>query len=108
MKLFRYWQLVRRWALIVILCPIATVIVGILVALGPPNVYEAHISILVGPAQPSAVDAGAAALTSNQILRTYARLITERPLLEKVISDQGLTTDPGQPRKTDHGHARAE
>jgi uncharacterized protein involved in exopolysaccharide biosynthesis len=76
-KLLRFWQLVRRWALTVNLCPIATVIIGILVAVGTSNVHEAHASLLMRPAQRLAVGPGAAALMSGQILRTYARLVTE-------------------------------
>ena len=94
MELIRYWRVVRRWALLIILCPIVAAIIAGVVTLRLPSVYEAQVSLLVRPAQPLAVDLGAAALTSDQILRTYARLMTERPLLEKVIADQSLNTDP--------------
>jgi polysaccharide biosynthesis transport protein len=94
MELIRYWRVVRRWAWLIILCPIVAVLVAALITWRLPNVYEAQVSLLVRPAQPLAVDPGAAALTSDQILRTYAALMTERPLLEQVISDQGLHTDP--------------
>jgi succinoglycan biosynthesis transport protein ExoP len=93
MELIRYWRVVRRWAWLIILCPIVAVLLAALVTWRLPNVYEAQVSLLVRPAQPLAVDPGAAALTSDQILRTYAALMTERPLLEQVISDVGLHTD---------------
>jgi capsular exopolysaccharide synthesis family protein len=92
-ELIRYWRVVRRWALLIILCPIVAAIIAGAITLTLPNVYEAQVSLLVRPAQPLAVDPGAAALTSDQILRTYARLMTERPLLERVIADLNLKTD---------------
>lgn len=84
----------RRWAWLIILCPIVAVIIATLVTWRLPSVYEAQVSLLVRPSQPLKVDVGAAGLTSDQILRTYARLMTERPLLQQVISDQSLPTDP--------------
>jgi succinoglycan biosynthesis transport protein ExoP len=94
MELIRYWRVVRRRAVVIIVCPLLGALLAGLVTLRLPNVYEAQVSLLVRPAQPLAVDPGAAALTSDQILRTYARLMTERPLLETVISDASLHTDP--------------
>jgi len=95
MELIRYWRVIRRWAWLIILCPLIAALAAGLISLQLPKVYEAQVSILVRPSQPlSIVDPGVAALTTDQVLRTYARLMTERPLLEKVISDQGLKTDP--------------
>jgi receptor protein-tyrosine kinase len=62
-----------------------------------PPIYEARVSLLVRPSQPLApTDATGAALTSDQVSRTYARLMTERPLLEKVISDLSLNKTADQ------------
>lgn len=94
MELIRYWRVVRRWAVVIIVCPLVAAMVAGLVTLQLPNVYEAQVSLLVRPAQPLGVDQGVAALTSDQILRTYAQLLTQRPLLQQVIQDEGLNTDP--------------
>jgi receptor protein-tyrosine kinase len=64
-----------------------------LVTLGLPSVYEANVALLVRPAQPLSVDPGVAALTSDQISKTYATLMTEPPLLQRVISDLQLKMD---------------
>ena len=93
MELIRYWRIVRRWAWLLVLCPLVAALAAGLVTWRLPNIYEAQVSVLVRPSQPLSVDVGVAALTSDQISRTYARLMTERPLLEQVISDQGLRTD---------------
>jgi polysaccharide biosynthesis transport protein len=94
MELIRYARLLRRWAWLIILCPIvAAAAAGIISFLLPP-VYEANVSLLVRPAQPLTVDPGSATLTSDQISRTYAQLMTERPLLDEVNSDLHLNTTP--------------
>src|ERR1700694_4979500 len=94
MELIRYWRVLRRWAWLIILCPLVAALAAGLISLQLPKIYEAQVSILVRPSQPLPTDPTGAALTTDQILRTYARLITERPLLEKVISERGLKTDP--------------
>src|SRR5438445_13268366 len=94
MELIRYWRVVRRLAWLIVLCPIVAALAAGLISLQLPKIYEAKASLLVRPAQPLSVDPGVAALTTDQILRTYARLMTERLLREQVISDLNLKTDP--------------
>lgn len=94
MELIRYWRLIRRWAWLIILCPLIAALAAGLISLQLPKIYEAQVSLLVRPAQPLSVGPGSAPLTPDQILRTYARLMTERPILEQVISDEALRTDP--------------
>jgi len=75
----------------IVICPIIAALAAGIVSLLLPPVYEAHVSLYVRLAQPlTSSDPTAAALTSDQILRTYASLVTERPLLESVISELGL------------------
>jgi capsular exopolysaccharide synthesis family protein len=94
MELIRYWRVVRRRAWLIVLCPLSAALVAGIVTTQLPTIYEAKVSLLVRPAQPLAVLPGVSPLTSDQILRTYARLMTERPLLEKVIKERSLQTDP--------------
>ena len=94
MELIRYWRVVRRWAWLIILCPLVAGLAAGLISYQLPKVYEAQVSLLVRPAQPLTVGPGGTPLTPDEILRTYARLMTERPILERVISDEGLPTDP--------------
>lgn len=94
MELIRYWRVLRRWAWLIILCPfVATVAAGV-ITLQLPKVYEAKVALLVRPAQPLSGDPTVQALTADQILRTYASWMVERPILERVISDLSLQTDP--------------
>src|SRR6266566_1292286 len=94
MELIQYWRVVRRWAWLIFVCPLLAALAAGLISLQLPKVYEAQVSLLVRPAQPLAVVPGSAPLTADQVLRTYAALMTERPILERVISDEALRTDP--------------
>ena len=94
MELIRYTRVLRRWIALIVICPIIAAIGAAAVSFMLPPVYEAKVSLLVRPAQPLSVDPGVSALTSDQISRTYARLLVEPPILQKVISDLGLKTSP--------------
>ena len=95
MDLRRIGRVVRhRWWMIVI-CPIVAALAAGAVSLLLPPVYEAHVALLVRPAQPLATtDPNVASLTTDQISRTYAALMTERPLLVLVSNQLGLTIRP--------------
>lgn len=93
MELIRYLRVLRRRLWMIVICPILAALAAGIVSLALPPVYEAQVVMLVRPSQPLASsDPTAAALTSDQISRTYASLMTERPLLESVKADLGLTT----------------
>jgi len=91
MELIGYLRVLQgKLAMIAASAIIAAIAAGIVSLLLPP-VYEARVALLVRPSQPLAsTDPTVAALTSDQVSRTYATLMTERPLLETVISDLGL------------------
>jgi tyrosine-protein kinase len=56
-----------------------------------PPVYEAHVSLYVRPVQPIATtDPTLAGATIDQILRTYADWMTQRPVLDAVDRQMGL------------------
>jgi receptor protein-tyrosine kinase len=84
----------RRWAWLIILCPLVATVAAGLITLQLPKVYEAKVALLVRPAQPLSGDPTVQALTADQVLRTYARWMVERPILERVVSDLSLQIDP--------------
>ena len=95
MELIRYVRVLRRRLWMIVICPIVAALAAGIVSLALPPVYEAQVVLLVRPAQPLASsDPTVAALTSDQISRTYASLMTERPLLESVSADLGLKIKP--------------
>lgn len=95
MELSRYLRLIRHRLWMIVVCPIVAALVAGIVSFLLPPVYEAQVSLLVRPSQPLAsTDPTAAALTSDQISRTYASLMTQRPLLQSVSSELGLSVRP--------------
>src|SRR5438105_6255397 len=91
MELSRYLRVLRRWLSLLVLCPLLATLGAAAVSVLLPPVYEAKVSILVKPAQPlTTTDPTSSALTADEISRTYAQLITQRPILEQVIRDLKL------------------
>ena len=75
----------------IIACPIVAALAAGIVSFALPPVYEAHAWLIVRPVEPIPTDvAGASSLTTDQILRTYAEWMTQRPILEKVNADLNL------------------
>lgn len=95
MELTRYLRVIRQRLWMIIACPlVAAVAAGIVSFLLPP-VYEAHVSLYVRPAQPlSSTDASVAAITADQVLRTYAVLMKQGPILESVNQQLNLGLRP--------------
>jgi receptor protein-tyrosine kinase len=95
MVLIRYVRVLRHRLWMIVMCPVVAALAAGVVGLLQAPVYEAHVSLYVRLAQPlTSSDPTATALTSDQILHTYASLVTERPLLDSVISELGLKISP--------------
>jgi receptor protein-tyrosine kinase len=79
----------------VVLCPIVAAFTAGIVSFSLPPVYEAHVAVLVPPAQVFVTtDPNVIPLNADQILRTYASLMTKRPILEAVSAQVGLKVRP--------------
>src|SRR6202790_1865802 len=95
MELNRYLRVVRHQLWMIAVCPIVAALAAGIVSFLLPPVYQAQVSVLVRPAQPlGSTDPTVAALTADQISRTYASLMTQRPLLQSVSSELGLRIRP--------------
>ena len=94
MELNRYLHIVRHRLWMILICPIVAATAAAVVSLLLPPVYEAHVSVYVRLAPLSTTDPAGVSLTSDQALRTYASLVTERPLLENVSAQLGLNIRP--------------
>jgi polysaccharide biosynthesis transport protein len=98
MGLADYRRLIRRWAWLLVLCPLVAGVAAAVVSKEMPPVYEADATVLVKPAQPLNVDAGQAGTgvtsTSDQVATTYAQLMTQPSVLSQVSSDLHLGWSP--------------
>src|ERR1700737_4307593 len=95
MELIRYWRVIRRWAWLIILCPLVAAVAAGLISLQLPKIYEAQGVLYVRTALllPASLG-GVAPATSDQVLRSYADLMVLHPQLEQVIAEESLPTDP--------------
>lgn len=92
MELNRYIQVLRQRLWMVVACPIIAALAAGIVSFLLPPVYEAHVSLYIKPAQPiSSSDPTTPALPSDTVLRTYADWMTQRPILDTVDSQLGLS-----------------
>jgi polysaccharide biosynthesis transport protein len=95
MELSRYIRIVRRRLWMIVALPIVAALSAGFVSFLLPPVYEAHVSVYVRLAQPLvSTDPTGVSLNSDQVVRTYASLVTERQLLQSVINELGLKITP--------------
>ena len=96
LELTSYIRVLRERLWMIIACPVVAAIAAGVVSFALPPVYEAHAWLIVRPVQPIPTGTnGGSPLTADQILRTYADWMTQRPILESVNGDLhlGLRTD---------------
>lgn len=91
MELTRYIHVLRQRLWMIIVCPIVAALAAGIVSFLLPPVYEAHVSVYVKPAQPIGLsDPNSGAVTSEVILQTYSKWITQPSIVNPVSSQLGL------------------
>jgi non-specific protein-tyrosine kinase len=97
LTLSQYVRTILRRAWLLVALPVLAVTGALAITQTFPPTYESEAHILVRPVQPiSSLDASSAGSTPDEVSRTYAQMMTERPLLALVISDLKLQTTPDQ------------
>lgn len=97
MELKYYLSILWKWAWLLILTPLLAGTSSLLVSQRMEPIYQATTTILISPA-----GGGSDALNYNSLLttervaKTYAELITKRPLMERVVDDLHLNLTPYQ------------
>ena len=79
----------RWWWLIIGLALLAAIIAYIVTSIMPP-VYESSAMLLVNPSKNSTASQYNDLMAGTQLALTYSQMLTDRPVLETVISDLGL------------------
>ena len=91
MDLRRALRALRRRAWVLVVLPLLAVAAAAAVSYELPRVYEAQVTVLVRPAQPiNSLDPNTAAVSADQVASTYSQLMTQRSLLQRVVSDLHL------------------
>lgn len=92
MELTRLFAICRKWAWLPLLCTASFGVLAALVSWRLSPVYEATNVILVRPAE--APSQPGYLLTLDEVAKTYAQMITKRPLIVRVIQELHLGTTP--------------
>ena len=91
MELREYAGLLRKWLWLVIVCAVAAGAIAYLVSKNTTPVYEASSTLRVNQASnPATTVAYADILTSERLARTYASLLTSRPVLDETARRLGI------------------
>lgn len=90
MELREYVGLLRKWLWLIILCTVAAGASAYIVSRNMTPIYEASSTLRVNQASsPTTANAYADVLTSERLARTYASLLTSRPVIEETAQRLG-------------------
>lgn len=91
MELLQYWAIIRRWLWLIVLATVLAASAALVVSLRTTPVYKATTQILIQQASnPTNLTSYSDILTSERLARTYAKLLTTRPVLEQTLLELGL------------------
>lgn len=93
-ELRRYWWILRKWLLLVLLLPIVCGAVAYVISIRSTPVYSASATLLVYRTPSGDITDYNAIVTSERLARTYSTMIPRRPVLEAVIQRMGLNESP--------------
>lgn len=91
MELRQYWQLLRRWLWLVALTTLLAAVSAYVVSARQTPIYQASARMLVTPGSSSAPTVTYTdILMSERLSRTYAQILTARPVLQATLDQVGL------------------
>lgn len=95
MDLREYGQLARKWLWLVLICTVVAAAAAYFVSKSTTPIYQASTKLLVNQSSTSnQVNlAYQDILMSQQLARTYANLLSDRPVVEETAQRLGLPTD---------------
>ena len=88
------FAVVRRWWWVIIGLTIDAAIVAYIITTFMPPVYESSALLLVNSSKNSNESQYSDLMAGTQLALTYSKMLKDRPVLEKVISDLGLKQSP--------------
>jgi capsular polysaccharide biosynthesis protein len=90
MELKHYFDILRRWGWIMLLCIVLAGVSSYWFSSRQPKVYEAQARYLVGPVMDNPNVSSNDLRATSQIGQTYAQIATSRPILQGVIDKLNL------------------
>ncbi|GAB3793893.1 tyrosine-protein kinase domain-containing protein [Nocardioides ungokensis] len=94
MELKDYWRTLRRRWKVVVLCVAATLAVASVITWQTTPLYSSSTRIFVSTSPSDSTQAYQGNLFATQRIASYASLVKDRPLAQRVADDLGGTIDP--------------
>ena len=88
------FAVIRRWLWLILGVTFFIVVAAYEITAIMPPVYEASALLLVNPSKNSNESQYNNLMAGTQLALTYSKMVTDRPVLEKVISTLGLSQSP--------------
>ena len=96
MELRQYFAVIRKWLWLIVLGTVLAGGTAFVVSRNMTPIYRASTTLLIHQARnPTATDYSSI-LTSERLAKTYAKLLTKRPILEEVANRLGLEMEDGK------------
>lgn len=94
MELREYAALLRKWLWLIVLCTLVAGAASYVISRNSTAIYQASATLMVNQAStPTTAAAYADILTSERLARTYANLLTSRPVLEETATRLGISVE---------------
>ena len=94
MEIRQYTAILWRWKWLLVLCTLLAAAAAFVASSLTTPVFEASTMIFINQAPDSRTSDYTAILASERLARTYAEMLTNRPVLEEALSRLELSIDP--------------
>jgi len=92
-ELRQYFTVLWRWLWLIVLGTLLAGGTAYLVSRNMPPIYSASTTLLINQARNPAITDYTSLITSERLAKTYAELLTKRPVLEEVAERLGVESD---------------
>lgn len=93
-ELKQYISIVWKWAWLIALCMALAGGSAYVVSERQPIKYQASVTLLINQASAMSLQDYNALMTGERLAKTYAQLLTKRPVMEEVVRTLGLDISP--------------
>lgn len=100
-ELKAYALLVWRWLWLILLCMVVAGITAFVTSRLSTSIYQAQATLLINEARSPSGASYTDIMTSERAARTYAEMMTQRPILDQVVAELGLSSEAFEASITD-------
>lgn len=96
MELMQYFQIVRRWAWLLILGLVVGALGGFLISRYQTPIYQSSVRLMISPAPDQSTSGYNDYYSSQQALQTYTQIINTQPIIDAISIKLGYGVGSGQ------------